>query len=405
MSNTKDINKLAVIGTGQMGHGVAQVSLNLCSTVLMKDISLDAVSQGMQAVYSNLDRLVEKKKVSRFQRDALYGRMVPCDDYSCFSNTDLVLEAVVEDLNVKKRIVKDVEENTGKDTIFASNTSALPITSIAEGSGRPENIIGMHYFSPVPMMPLLEIITTEKTADWVTESALNFGKKQGKKCIVVKDGPAFYTTRILVAMLNQVGFLVEEGVDLYTIDDAMRKFGFPVGPVTLLDEIGLDTAFHIADMLKPIWEKMGIKTTDAFKKMNDKGFLGRKAKTGFFRYDVPKKDNRREVNQDALKALGISGSTDLSAGEIQDRVALVMVNEAAKCLGEGIIAGPEDGDTGAMLGLGFPMEKGGPFKYIDAEGAGSITKTLAGLSEKFGPAYEPSPVLEKMAKNNNRFYS
>ncbi len=404
MSESKTVNKLAIIGTGQMGHGVAQVSLGICPTILMKDVSLDAVSRGMQAVYGNLDRLVEKKNISKFQRDAMYGRMVPCDDYSSFGNTGLVLEAVVEDLNVKKNIVKDLEQNTGPETIFASNTSALPISSIAEGSKRPENVIGMHYFSPVPLMPLLEIITTDKTADWVTRTALDFGKRQGKKCIVVKDGPAFYTTRILVAMLNQVGFLIEEGVDLYAIDDALREFGFPVGPVTLLDEIGVDTAFHIADMMKPIWEKKGIKTTDAFKKMNDKGFFGRKSKLGFFRYDTPKTNNRREVNQDAVKALHISGSKKLTPEEIQQRVAYTMVNEAAKCFDEGIIAGPADGDTGATLGLGFPMDKGGPFRFIDTEGAASIVQVLKKLSDRLGAAFEPAEILVTTAENNRKFH-
>ena len=402
--NEKKIEKLAIIGTGQMGSGVAQVSLPVCDTVLMKDISLDAVSKGMDTVYNSLQKLVQKNKLTQFQAEALYGKMVPCDDYRYFKNTDLVIEAVVEDLALKQKILHEVETATGADTIFASNTSALPITKIAEGCSRPENFIGMHYFSPVPFMPLLEIITTDKTAEWVTTAALDMGTRQKKKCIVVKDGPGFYTTRILVAMLNQVGILIEEGVNIYSIDQAMVEFGFPVGPVTLIDEIGIDTAFHVADMMKRIWEPKNIKMTKCFTILNKNGFFGRKTGKGFFDFEASKADGKRQINTEALKALNIAGLSEISAEEIKNRIALTMVNEAVHCLNEGIISSPEDGDTGAVLGLGFPMQKGGPFKFIDTQGAANIVKILEKLSKIYGPAFIPPPVLKDMGGKNTCFY-
>lgn len=404
-NNNKKIKKLAIIGTGQMGSGMAQVSLPICDTVLMKDISLDAVSKGMDAVYNSLQKSVQKNKLTQFQAEALYGKMLPCDDYRYFKNTDLVLEAVVEDLALKQKILHEVETETGPETIFASNTSALPIKKIAEGCSRPENVIGMHYFSPVPFMPLLEIITTDKTAEWVKDAALDIGARQKKKCIVVKDGPGFYTTRIIVAMLNQVGILIEDGVNIFSIDEAMMEFGFPVGPVTLIDEIGIDTAYHVAnDTMRKLFEAGNIRISDCFSILYKNGFYGKKNKKGFFDFEAPKANSKRQLNTEALKLLNITKTSEISAEEIKNRIALTMVNEAVNCLNEGIISSPEDGDTGAVLGLGFPMQKGGPFKFIDTQGLSEILKTLEKLSETCGPAFRPSHMLKDMNDRNVCFY-
>lgn len=406
MEETMDrvIEKIAIIGAGQMGQGIAEVSLPLCNTVLMKDVSMEAVSKGILAINQYFEKLSEKKKITRFQQEAFYGRIVPCDDYKFFKNTDLVIEAVVEDLSVKKKVLEETEKAAGPETIFASNTSALPIGAIAEGSKRPELVIGMHYFSPVPLMPLLEIIVSDKTASWVRDTALSFGTLQKKKCIVVKDGPAFYTTRILVAMLNQAGKVAEEGVDLHAIDAALVQFGFPVGPMTLLDEIGIDTAAHVTDMMRSVWEPRHISITGIFRKMNEKNFYGRKSRCGFFKYDAPKEGNARPINSEGLAAAGVMTGGSMPADEIQHRVALAMVNEAARCLEEGIIASPRDGDTGATLGLGFPIQKGGPFKFIDAEGAGSLVTILEDLQKKNGDAFAPAGIIRNAASGNKKFY-
>lgn len=405
MNRKRKIEKLAVIGAGQMGRGIVQVSLPVCDTVLIKDMSMDLTASGMNAVYRGLDRLVNKNKISGIERDALYKKMVPCDDYSFLKNCAMVIETVIEDLEIKKRVLRDVEDATGPKTIFASNTSALPISRIAEGCRRPQNVVGMHYFSPVPMMPLLEIITTSHTDDWVRETAAFFGGLQKKKCIVVRDGPAFYTTRILAAMLNQVGFLIEQRVNPSLIDEALLEFGFPVGPVTLLDEVGIDTVHHVTTMLEVFWSARFIKVSGVFKEMFQKGFHGRKNGKGFYRYDIAKETNGKPLNMEAFKPLGRHEVKEVSACKIVDQAVCAMINEAVYCLEEKILESPEDGDTGAVLGLGFPRERGGPFKYIDGEGAGLVVEKLRELERECGPAFAPSQMLIESAAAEKKFYS
>jgi 3-hydroxyacyl-CoA dehydrogenase/enoyl-CoA hydratase/3-hydroxybutyryl-CoA epimerase len=263
----------------------------------------------------------------------------------------------------------------------------------------------MHYFSPVPRMPLLEIITTEKTSKDVLETALAFGREQGKKCIVVRDGPGFYTTRILVAMLNQAARLIDQGGDLYEIDDALAAFGFPVGPVTLLDEIGIDTGSHVGEMMKEVWEPKGMEMSPLFTKMYEKGLFGRKSGAGFYRYDVPKEGDRKAINREALESLGVESKGSFTAEELQDRLVLAMVNEAARCLEEGILSSPEDGDRGAILGLGFPMDKGGPFHYMDSLGMKELVERLEATRKQGGEAYAPAGILRDMAQKGTTFYS
>ncbi len=331
--------------------------------------------------------------------------MVPCDDYSLFRETDLVIEAVFENLDLKQRILADVERATGEKTIFASNTSALPIREIAAKSLRPENVIGMHYFSPVQRMPLLEIITTDETADWVTATALEFGIRQGKTCIVVKDGPGFYTTRILAPMLNEAILLIEEGVDPSAIDRAMLAFGYPVGPIALLDEVGIDVGAHVSKGLGPMFEERGAKPSTGLGLLYERGYHGKKNKKGFYRYDAKKKKGMRQIDREVLGILKASPHKEIDVRTIQDRVSLMMVNEALLCLQEGIISSPRDGDTGAILGLGFPPFRGGPFRHIDTEGAGAILGRMDELAEMQGGRFKAAGILRDAASSGKKFYS
>lgn len=408
----RPVRKLAVLGCGLMGHGIVSVSSGIAETILMKDISLEAAAKGMKEVWKGLEKQARSGAIGKFERDARYGKLIACDDYANFRNTGMVIEAVFEDINIKKKVLADVEAATGSETIFASNTSALPISHIAEGCRRPENVIGMHYFSPVPKMPLLEIIVTDKTADWVEATALEFGIMQGKTCIVVKDGPGFYTTRILVPMLNESMKLVEEGADPKEIDKAMKLFGYPVGPITLVDELGIDVAAHVAKgEIKKLFTSRGLQGSDGYTKLFEKGFKGRKNNKGFYLYDVPKKGlpfiggrkkGGRPVNPEVYEILGGTRKV-FDVSEIQDRLSLAMIGEAVLCLQEGIISCARDGDIGAVFGLGFPPFTGGPFRYIDLVGAQTIADRMKKLEGRFGVLYTPPDLLVDMAKKKKKF--
>jgi len=398
-------DKLAVLGAGLMGSGIATVSIGICETILMKDITLDAAAKGMQDISRSLNVQKRSGGITPFEKDVRYGKLVPCDNYLEFKNTNLVIEAVFEDLDLKRQVLKDVEAATGEKTIFASNTSALPIHAIARDCKRPENVIGMHYFSPVHRMPLLEIITTDRTAEWVTATAVDFGIAQGKTCIVVKDGPGFYTTRILAPLLNESVFLVEEGAKIREIDRAMLLFGYPVGPMALLDEVGIDVGAHVAGHLGKAFEARDMKTSDGLPKLFDNGYLGKKNKKGFYRYVAPKIKGMRPADEGVYSILGNAQRKAFAREEIQNRISLMMVNEAVLCLEEGIISSPGDGDVGAILGLGFPPFRGGPFRHIDSVGAGVIVKTMEDLEKKYGPRFKPTALLMDMASKGNRFFA
>jgi 3-hydroxyacyl-CoA dehydrogenase / enoyl-CoA hydratase / 3-hydroxybutyryl-CoA epimerase len=319
----------------------------------------------------------------------------------------VIIEAVFEDLKIKHKVLEETEAAIRPDCIFASNTSALPIAQIAEKSKRPELIIGMHYFSPVPKMPLLEIVVTPQTADWVTATCFDLGVKQGKTCIVVQDGPGFYTTRILSPFFNEAMLMMNEGIDALQLDNVIKKFGYPVGPITLLDEVGIDVGAHVmsGDLVKFYQLREGsVSSGDAIVKMFKAGFSGRKNKKGFYLYDEKGKKIHGKINPEAYSFFGGANRKKFSDEEIINRCALSMVNEAAHCLQEGIIANPLDGDVGAIFGIGFPPFRGGPFRYADAVGTDTIVKNLEALAAKYTARFKPAQILVDYAKLGKKFY-
>jgi len=284
--------------------------------------------------------------------------------------------------------------------IFASNTSSIPIHRIAEASRRPESVIGMHYFSPVNKMPLLEVIVTPKTSDETTATCVEIGKKQGKTVIVVNDGPGFYTSRILAPYMNEAAQILVEGSSIEDLDGALTRFGMPVGPITLLDEVGIDVGAKVGKVLHQAFgERMS--PPQALGKLVADGRLGRKSGKGFYTYGQKKK----EVDASVYDHLpGGRRRKGFDREEIAERLVLQMVNEAIRCLGEGILRSPRDGDIGAIFGLGFPPFLGGPFRYADTLG----TKALLGAIEKyharFGLRFEPAPLLVDHARSNRGFH-
>lgn len=398
----KEVQKLAVLGAGLMGSGITEVSIENGMHVWLKDQTLENAVKGEEEIRKNLDKKVEKWILSGFERDEKMSLVHPTETYSGFKHIDLIIEAVFEDLSIKQSVVKEVEEVTDDETIFASNTSSLPISEIAKNAKRPENILGMHYFSPVQKMPLLEIIKTEKTADWVIATAYYIGLRQGKTVIVVNDGPGFYTTRILAPFMNEALLMLEEGAHIEGLDKAMKQFGFPVGPAALFDEVGIDVGAHVAEVLSDTFKERGAKTSEKAKELLEAGYKGRKNQKGFYNYEEGSK--KKEVNKDIYEFFGGQTRKKFEEIEIQERLSLVMINEAVLCLQENILESPVDGDLGAILGLGFPPFLGGPFRYIDREGAGSILKRMNVLQKELGDRFKPAEMLIKKGESNERFH-
>jgi 3-hydroxyacyl-CoA dehydrogenase/enoyl-CoA hydratase/3-hydroxybutyryl-CoA epimerase len=321
-------------------------------------------------------------------------------DYSGFESADLVIEAVFEDLSLKHRVLEEVEPIIEATAVYASNTSTIPITRIAEVARRPERVLGMHFFSPVHRMPLLEVIVTPATSPEAIVSAVAYGKRLGKTVIVVNDGPGFYTTRTLSAYMNEAGRLLDEGASIDAIDKALVDFGFPVGPITLLDEVGIDVGGKVGMVLV---EAFGTRMapSEAMRRVVAAGRTGRKGKHGFYKYDDSGQKGR--VDESVYELIG-GERREVLAEEIVERCVLSMVNEAALCLGEGVLRSARDGDIGAVFGIGFPPFRGGPFRYVDSETVEKIVERLEDLDVRFPSRFTPAPLLLDMAAGRRSFY-
>lgn len=397
----RQVKKVGVLGGGLMGGGIGAVTVMKAGLpTRIREVNDDGLLRGLSYTRKLLDKEVRKRWRSATEANRLMTMLTGATDTSGLEAADVVIEAVFEDINLKHKVLREVEEVTREDTIFASNTSSLPITKIAEASKHPETVIGMHYFSPVEKMPLLEIIVTNETAPWVTATCVDLGKKQGKTVIVVRDGTGFYTSRILAPYLNEAGRVLAEGASIESVDDAMMDWGYPVGPVVLLDEVGIDVAMKVGKVMREAFGER-LEAPDTMQRLIDDNRLGRKNGRGFYKYENDKKGG---VDPAIYELLGDArGNRVVPKDEIQQRLGLQMVNEAARCLEEEILRSPRDGDIGAIFGLGFPPFTGGPFSYVDSVGAAEIVRRLERLAEKEGSRFEPAQILRDYAKSGKRF--
>ena len=406
--NVKEVHRLGMIGAGFMGAGIAEVSMNDNIHVLLKDINQDMIDSAFRTIYEDNNKRVQKKAMTKIELEEKMALLSGSLNYEDLDNQEIIIEAVFEDLKLKQNILKDVEANAKPNTIFASNTSALPIKNIAANAKHPELVIGMHYFSPVPKMPLLEIVKTDKTADWVIATCYDVGVRQGKTVIVVDDGPGFYTTRILAPLMNEAQLLLDEGGDILQIDKELNLFGFPVGPITLADEVGIDVGAHIMSgelMQELLSTRPTFTVSKTLLEISKAGYKGRKNKKGFYKYDEKGKKMYGQVDAQIYSFYGGNARKKFDAKDIQMRCAMAMVNEAALCLQEGIIENPLDGDIGAVFGLGFPPFRGGPFRYVDSIGAQNAVDILNDLTARFGDRFKPAQILLDKAKQNDTFYA
>lgn len=396
----RDVYKLGVLGAGFMGAGIASIAVQQGTLVRMKDTDTARIGKGLAAVHAVLQERLTRRQITRQQFQDYMSLVAGTTDYSGYESVDLVIEAVFEDLSLKHRVIAEVEPAIDSTAVYASNTSTIPISRIAEAATHPERVLGMHFFSPVHRMPLLEVIATPMTSPEATVTAVAYGKKLGKTVIVVNDGPGFYTTRTLSAYMNEAGRLLEEGASIDSLDKALVDFGFPVGPITLLDEVGIDVGGKVGLVLA---EAFGTRMSpsDAMRRIVAAGRTGRKGGNGFYRYDESGKKGK--VDETVYDLIG-GQRRDIPPEEIVERCVLAMVNEAVLCLQEGILRSPVDGDIGAVFGIGFPPFRGGPFRYVDSVGAERTVERLEELNARFAPRFAPAELLVDMAGSRRSFY-
>jgi len=398
------VQRLGIIGSGFMGSGIAGTAVAQAEVdVRMKDADVARVAQGILAARAILDDRLKRRWISKYEYARLVALLSGGDTYAGFGRAELTIEAVFEELGVKQQVLREVEAVLPSTGVFASNTSTIPITRIAEAARAPERVIGMHFFSPVAKMPLLEVIPGARTEPQTVSTAVAFGRRMGKTVIVVKDSPGFWVNRILAPYPNEVGHLLAEGASIEDVDSMAVRFGFPVGPVTLLDEVGLDVALKVAGVMQEAYgDHIQPAPGPGIAVLVKEGRLGRKSGGGFYIYQDGKK---RGVDESVYGLLGVHPNGGPRPAEILQRLVLPIVNEAARALGEAIVRSPRDGDIGAIFGFGFPPFRGGPLRYADDLGAERVVTDLERLAERYGARFAPCEVLQEHARAGTKFYA
>jgi 3-hydroxyacyl-CoA dehydrogenase/enoyl-CoA hydratase/3-hydroxybutyryl-CoA epimerase len=395
----KDINKAGVLGAGVMGGGIAQLFASKEIQVRVKDINYDAVAKAYQQAAQVLKSQLKRRRISKYEYKQIMLRISGGVDYRGFKNTDLVVEAIVEDLNIKKKILTELENYVGENTIIATNTSSLLVDDMAEAVKKKDRFVGMHFFNPVHRMPLVEIVRGKRSSDEAVAAVFNLSKELGKTPIVVNDGPGFLVNRLLLPYMVEAISLLEEGHSVAEIDKAMLKFGMPMGPIELFDEVGIDVAFKVAKILQETMaDRMA--ESDLLQKMVDADRLGKKNGRGFYRYKGRKKEDDPSIKE----FITLKERSYLSENELAKRMVYPMINEAARCLEEGIALRPRDVDIGMIFGTGFAPFRGGLLKYAESEGLENVVNQLDVFEKEFGQRFKPSAALLKIQESAKGFY-
>jgi 3-hydroxyacyl-CoA dehydrogenase/enoyl-CoA hydratase/3-hydroxybutyryl-CoA epimerase len=396
----RSVSRVGVLGAGVMGGGIAQLAADRGLPARMKDIDAKALAHGYAAAAALWREQVKKRRLSPREMAAKMGLVSGTLDYSGFARCDVTIEAVVEKLAVKRAVLAEWEAAVPGTAIFASNTSTLPITEIAAGAREPGRVIGMHFFNPVHRMPLVEVIRGRETTDETVATVFAFAKALGKTPVVVRDAPGFLVNRILTPYLAEAVALVREGCRIENVDRALTDFGMPVGPLALLDDVGLDVAAKASEVMQTAFpDRMKLGGQDA---LPAAGRLGRKNGKGFYDYEGSK---RRAPSPEAYALLKAApaGKTSLPAEVLQARCVLLMVNEAAFCLEDRIVSDPGKLDLAMIFGIGFPPFRGGLLRYADSIGADRVFARLDDLSERLGPRFAPAELIRELANSGRTF--
>jgi len=398
----RPVKRVAVIGAGVMGAGIAQWSAARGYPTLLKDVAPAALAKGLKSAEKIFQDGVKRKKLTPAEATAGLDRITATSDDVPLQNVDLVIEAALEKLDVKQAIFRQLESRAAPHTVLATNTSALSIDAIASGLADPGRVVGIHYFNPVHRMQLVEIVRGPRTSPAALDTALSYVKAIGKLPVLVKDSPGFLVNRILLPYMVEAVRLFAEGVAPERLDRVMLDFGMPMGPARLCDEVGLDVAQHVAVDLQNRLAKP-VPINDTLAKMIARGWLGKKSGTGF--YVFPSEKGAKEQPNPALaefQSPGLGAKQDDAT--LLDRMVLVMINEAARVLEEGVVAAPEDVDFGMIFGTGWAPFRGGPLRYADTRGVADVVGQLQKLQTDVAPHFAPCGMLSHMASSRSRFY-
>jgi 3-hydroxyacyl-CoA dehydrogenase / enoyl-CoA hydratase / 3-hydroxybutyryl-CoA epimerase / enoyl-CoA isomerase len=402
------LGRAAVLGAGIMGGGISYTSAMRGVPVIMKDITQSALNLGIEEARRLLSRQVESGRISSARAAAVIGAIVPSLDYDHFDEVDVVVEAIVENLTVKQSVLGYLEKRLAPHAIVTSNTSSLSIGTLASVLERPENFVGMHFFNPVPLMPLVEVVRGPRTSDAAVSAIAGYALTMGKTPIVVRDCAGFLVNRILTAQF--VGFLklLRDGADFARIDAVMEAFGWPMGPARLQDVIGMDTSLHVIETITQAYpDRMDLPFRHAITEMVAQGRKGQKIGVGFYRWQTDATGRLQKQQdlaaQDLVASLRTGERVEFSSQEIIDRMMLPLLLEASLCLDEGIAESPGEIDLSLILGIGFPRHLGGALKYADLTGLKPLIN-VCGRYAQLGGCYQPSAGLTERARVGRLFY-
>ncbi|MCH2021273.1 MAG: 3-hydroxyacyl-CoA dehydrogenase NAD-binding domain-containing protein [Saprospiraceae bacterium] len=395
------INKVGVLGAGMMGAGIAYVSAVSGMDVVLKDLSIENAEKGKKYSTNLLQKKVYKARMTKEEMQVILDKIKTTDNAADIKDCDLVIEAVFEDQNIKAKVTRETEAVLAENKIYASNTSTIPISLLAKASDRPKNFIGMHFFSPVDKMPLVELIVGEETSDFAIAAAVDYVTQINKIPIVVNDSRGFFTSRVFGTFTCEGALMLNEGVPPALIENVAKRIGMPIGPLAITDEISLTLPLHIMEASDVKLEGATKTLYDIYKKLShDLGRVGKKTGRGFYEYP---KDGKKYLWPE-LENHFPSNLNYLDADTVGKRMLHIMSLESYKCFEEGVLKTTTDGDVGSLTGFGFPPFTGGVFSYIDYIGADVFVKECDDFAERFGTRFKVPDSLRKMAKEGKTFY-
>jgi 3-hydroxyacyl-CoA dehydrogenase/enoyl-CoA hydratase/3-hydroxybutyryl-CoA epimerase len=392
------IQHAAVIGAGVMGSGIAQWLSSRGVSVILRDVDSAAIDRGLANIDKTYGDAVKRGLMNEAKAKEGRARIVASTQPGQMRDVQIVIEAASEKLEIKKKIFADLAANTPETAILATNTSALPINELATSTGAPARVVGLHFFNPVSRMKLIEVVVGRQTSDQIRERALAFARQIGKLPVLVQDSPGFLVNRVLFPYLLDAAEMFENGVSAEEIDGALLEWGMPMGPLRLIDEIGVDITVDIAATLEKAFGARD-HAADILQKMYSEKILGRKTGAGFYKYE-----GKQQTRSESLEQWRQESGEKFGLENLTNRLVYLMVNEAARCLEEKVVATPADADYGMILGTGFPIFRGGPLRFAESVGLKKVVTDMDGIHSRAGEKFAPCDLLRQHAQDGTTFY-